>query len=292
MIQATVAATRRYMADKMASELKLTSNSCLLTSCEYTLMDSNKKEPPRIKETVEVTQGIVNIFRDLSIFSAVALLILVPKFFNQKLSEAGFVEGHVGGFKWQKQLEKTDTKLIEAAKTGNVLAKKLEQANNTIELLKSKYDLQDARLETQIKQNEVAIGRAKELNPGIQSTLKENAPLLSSKIKDGNDSLLKLVNDYSIQIFFNENISGQKKEAFEIKEGLVRLGVKSPIDVRVRPKQLDKASSNQIRYYDANERDVAYALQEILAKTDPGMRFNLQTVYTPSPGSVSIFLKS
>jgi hypothetical protein len=85
----------------MASELNLTSNSCLFTPFEYRSMDSNKKQPPKIKEAVEVTQGIVNIFRDVSIFSAVALLILVPKFFNQKLSDAGFVEGEVGGFKWQ-----------------------------------------------------------------------------------------------------------------------------------------------------------------------------------------------
>ncbi|WP_107668305.1 hypothetical protein [Cyanothece sp. BG0011] len=98
-----------------------------------------------------------------------------------------------------------------------------------------------------------------------------------------------MVSEYKIQIFYNGERTEQKTIAFEIKEALRESSVTSVIEVKP---QRDRASSDQIRYYPQNEGDVANALQTILARTYPERHFKLQTVYTPSPGSISIFLKT
>jgi hypothetical protein len=77
--------------------------------------------------------------------------------------------------------------------------------------------------------------------------------------------------------------------ALEIKGSLEKADVKSTIEILP---QSDKASSDQIRYFAGNERDVAYALQNVLKESYPKYSFKLQTVYTPSSGAISIFLKS
>lgn len=100
---------------------------------------------------------------------------------------------------------------------------------------------------------------------------------------------VQTVNQYKVQIFYNSNKQSQKRIAQEIQQALKGAGVTSVIEVRP---QSDKASSDQIRYYPQNETDVANALQSILNEKYPSRRFNLQSVYTPSPGSVSIFLKT
>jgi hypothetical protein len=97
------------------------------------------------------------------------------------------------------------------------------------------------------------------------------------------------VNEYKIQIFYNEEKPEQEQIAFEIKNALNKAGVTSVIEVKP---QRDRASSDQIRYFPENETEVANILQSILEKTYPKRRFNLQRVYTPSPGAVSIFLKT
>lgn len=103
------------------------------------------------------------------------------------------------------------------------------------------------------------------------------------------ESSVKLVNDYSIQVLYNDKRADQEERAKELKAKLEKEGVSTDISISKSP---DTASSNQIRYFEENERDVAYALQIVLGKAVPRTNFNLQTVYTETPGSVSIFLKS
>lgn len=61
-------------------------------------VSQQKGDTPKIKDRIEVVQGVVNILRDVSIFSALLLLVVVPKFMHQKLSDAGFVKGEIAGF--------------------------------------------------------------------------------------------------------------------------------------------------------------------------------------------------
>lgn len=102
-------------------------------------------------------------------------------------------------------------------------------------------------------------------------------------------TLIDIVNQYEIQIFYNKDKSEQQTIADEIKNSLQEAGVTTTIDVLP---QRDKASSDQIRYFAETEREVASALLNILQLSYPERNFNLQTVYTPSSGSISIFLKS
>ena len=203
---------------------------------------------PGIKDIVEICQGFLNILRDSLIF---LMLIINPKIINKILTTAGFVEGEIAGFKWKKQLKKTDSQLIKATKEINSLKQRLEESNQTISEQKK-----DIKIKKQINKNQEAVREANSINSVIQTTLQANAPLLNSRVNTEDTeltSLIDIVNKYKIQIFHNGSESEQKIAA-EIKDALGKEGVKSTIQVL---RQRDQASSDQIRYFDQNERNVA-----------------------------------
>lgn len=104
---------------------------------------------------------------------------------------------------------------------------------------------------------------------------------------------VQTVNQYKIQVFYNSNKPEQQRIAQEIKQALKGAGVTSVIEVK--PQNLNlytKADFDVIRYYAQNETDVANALQTILRQKYSARSFNLQPVNTPSPGSVSIWIKT
>jgi chromosome segregation ATPase len=250
---------------------------------------SQKGDKPKLKDAVEICQGFLNILRDSLVFLIFLLLFLNPVILNKILAKAGFVKAEIAGFQWEKQLEETDSELIEATNQIDVLKKRLEESNNIISKLNEDIKIKDQKVEGQITKNQEAVQEATSINSGIQTTLKANTPLLNPRVNAELNSLLDIINGYKIQIFYNESKPNQRNVASEIKGALEKAGVKSTIQILP---QLDKASSDQIRYFAENEREVAYALQNVLEEAYPKYSFKLQTVYTPSPGSISVFLKS
>ncbi|MDJ0618341.1 MAG: hypothetical protein QNJ63_16605 [Calothrix sp. MO_192.B10] len=125
------------------------------------------------------------------------------------------------------------------------------------------------------------------VKPEVKPQLEEARQNIVSRQQRVQD--LQKVNDYKIQIFYNEKRPEQRRIAVEIKNALKNAEVRSVIEVKP---QLDKASSDQIRYFPKDESEVAKALKRILDTTYPKRSFNLQEVYTPSKGAVSIFLKT
>lgn len=104
---------------------------------------------------------------------------------------------------------------------------------------------------------------------------------------------VQIVNQYKVQVFYNSNKPEQQRIAQEIQQALKGAGVTSVIEVK--PQNLNlytKADFDAIRYYAQNETDVANALQTILRQKYSARSFNLQPVNTPSPGSVSIWIKT
>lgn len=248
----------------------------------------------RLKNKIELYQSLLNFFRDITIFCTFILFLFQPKLINGILTRAGFVEGEVElfGLKLKNQFEETDKKLLNATEQIDNLKKNLDESNNIISQLKDENEVKDEGITNQINANEEAVQEASEINSEIQTTLEKNTPLLNPRVDAELTSLVRIVNDYKIQIFYNPNKLNQKVVAFDIKEALTTVGITST-NIEVKPNhQYDKASSNQIRYFAKNEREVAFALQNVLNRTYSKRSFNLQTVYTPSPGSVSIFLKT
>ncbi|AFY38668.1 hypothetical protein Lepto7376_2386 [[Leptolyngbya] sp. PCC 7376] len=243
----------------------------------------DKSYQVQLKDTLELGQSCLNFIRDGFVFILLCMLLLRPKALNRIFIEAGLVEGDFGIFKWEKQLEETDNDLIKAVEQIDTLKQELENTNKKLR------ESQDTTLEAQITANQEAVQQAASVNSEIQTTLEDNTPLLNPRVDTELASLVKIVSEYKIQIFYNEGKPDQKVEAEDIKLSLEEAGVET--EIQVLPQQ-DKASSDQIRYFAENERDVAFALQSVLRKSYSSRRFNLQTVYTPSPGSVSIFLES
>ncbi|PZD70185.1 hypothetical protein C1752_17114 [Acaryochloris thomasi RCC1774] len=254
----------------------------------------NESTNSAVKEKIEIGKNLFSLLRDASLFSLFILLLIAPTILNERLIKAGFEEGTVAGFKWKKQLSKTDNDLVQAAQQIDALNKRVNESNKIIAALEQSESgsqtVNAADAQKQIKKNEVSSTTADTVNSRIQTTLENNTPILNPEIDTSKtSSLVNIVNTYKIAIYYNQEKSEQKEEAFEIKKSLEQAGVKSSIQVKP---QKDSASSNQIRYFNDTEREVAYALQNILGESYTKEIFNLQTVYTPSPNFISIFLAS
>jgi hypothetical protein len=94
---------------------------------------------------------------------------------------------------------------------------------------------------------------------------------------------------YKIQIFYPQKNATDQKEAHALKAILA--SALPETEIEVSPAK-DTASDDQIRYDRGSEYEVATALQHILEDHYPQRRFRMQTVYTPTPNSLSIFFKS
>ncbi|MEO0647582.1 MAG: hypothetical protein AAFZ17_15715 [Cyanobacteria bacterium J06650_10] len=248
-----------------------------------------KEDKTELKDKIEIAQGCLNLVQGLIFFIVLIMLFLRPKAINSILTRAGFVEGDFGIFKWEKQLAESDSNLVNAAEQIEILNQQLQGSNDIIAKLQEEVKSEDVRVEAQINANQAAVQQATSVDSQIQTTLEDNTPLLNPRVDADFASWVRIISEYEIQIFYNRDKSGQEEEAFDIKRVLETEGVRSEIQVL---SQQDRASSDQIRYFAENERDVAFALQNVLRQSYSARRFNLQTVYTPSPNSVSIFLKS
>lgn len=264
------------------------------------MADMKNTDKNILNEKIDLSKNIVSILkdtfallRDLSLFIFLALLILFPDRFNTILSSAGIVEGDFLGIKWKRQLDKSDSQLIEASQKIEKLSENLKKTNQTLNTIKESplstlNEAERQQINAQVSNNKTAVQQAESVNNNIQGVLESNAPFLNSNVNNEKASNA-IINDYKIQIFYNASKPEQFKVANEIKSALKNAGITSKIEVNAAA---DKASSNQIRYFAQNERDVAYALQNLLGTVYPSINFKLQTVYTPSANSVSIFLKS
>lgn len=257
-------------------------------STQDTQIESKKNQP---KEVIEIGQSFFKLLRDASLSTLFIALLIAPRFLNERLIKAGFEEGSVAGFKWKKQLKETDAKLVEAAKQIDDLKQRLRESNSIISKISEENpQSQSQKSKEQIIRNESSTKVAETVNSEIQTTLESNTPILNPDVRESQlNALSSIINDYKIVIFYNQNKPSQKSVAAEIKKALMTADIKS--DIQIKPKNYE-ASNNQIRYYAKTEREAAYALQSILIDTYTKQNFKLQTVYTPTPNYISIFLAS
>ena len=186
----------------------------------------------------------------------------------------------------QNEIARSQLRLAKAQNTENLQAKYIELFYQEIasqDVQKQRYALSFLKV--------IELDAASPLLDWAENNVEPGAkPQVNAARKDVISRLrLQELNKYKVQIFFNENRAEQKEISLEIQNALRNAGVRSIIEVKP---QLDRASSDQIRYFPENETEVAKTLQDILNNIYTRRKFNLQKVNTPSPGSVSIFLKT
>src|SRR5262245_50749844 len=81
---------------------------------------AGKESPPetaKFGKWIGLMKDLVALLRDLSVFVLAILLIVFPTSLNQILTNAGFEEGSLVGFKWKRGLVESNEKLRVAEET-------------------------------------------------------------------------------------------------------------------------------------------------------------------------------
>jgi hypothetical protein len=128
----------------------------------------------------------VALLRDASLLFLALLLIAFPGRLNSMLEHAGFVEGSIGGFKWQSQLAKSTSSLSEAQSTITDLRRKLADMSQALAEANTKigdpgFKTRVANIETENAQLQTA---AQQVQSSVTQTIASNAPLLSRSLKE------------------------------------------------------------------------------------------------------------
>jgi hypothetical protein len=146
---------------------------------------SNKETPQETQQfgkRVALVKDLVALFRDLAVFMLALLLLVFPTKLNQILTNAGFEEGSIVGFKWKRGLVESNETLQAAEKTIATLSAQneslltaLSTAGATSEALKAEF----SRLQAE---NQRIAEDAKRVQTSVTATIESNAPLVGKAV--------------------------------------------------------------------------------------------------------------
>jgi len=86
----------------------------------------------RLERGISLGKDLFALLRDGSLFLLALMLIFFPKSLNEVLTNAGFEEGSIVGFKWKARLVETDDALKAANTTIESLQQQLKQSNDAL----------------------------------------------------------------------------------------------------------------------------------------------------------------
>ncbi len=140
------------------------------------------QEGQRFGGWVTFLKNFVALLRDVTVLAIVLLLLLFPTQLNQILTNAGFEEGGIVGFKWKRSVAELSDKLrvAEEALTtlraqNESLSKALSTAKATNEVAKAEF----ARLQTA---NRRVSEAAQQVQASVAATIENNAPLVDKAV--------------------------------------------------------------------------------------------------------------
>ena len=141
---------------------------------------ADKTSKGAVERWLAVGKDLFALLRDGSLFLLALLLLAFPKSLNDVLTNAGFEEGSIVGFKWKARLVETDDALKTAKATIESLQAQLKQANDALGAATAAVP--SGELRTQIQAVEKSGRQLAEatLNASevVRSTISENAPLV------------------------------------------------------------------------------------------------------------------
>lgn len=133
-----------------------------------------------LEQGIAVGKDIFALLRDGSLFLLAILLLFFPAKLNDVLTNAGFEEGSIVGFKWKARLVETDDALKAANATIESLQAQLKQANDT--LAAANAAVPTGELKERIQRAEQAgrdvAAASDRATDAVRSAIAANAPLV------------------------------------------------------------------------------------------------------------------
>jgi hypothetical protein len=131
---------------------------------------------------VGIGKDLVALLRDASLMVLAVLLIFWPSTFNSILSNAGFEEGSLVGFKWKTgfaethtQLEQTNVALVNLTRENTDLVQLLAEADKFV----TDNPLR-ARIASVQERNKKLAERSETLQSSVEATIAQTAPLANT----------------------------------------------------------------------------------------------------------------
>lgn len=125
-------------------------------------------------------KDLVALLRDGALLLLATMLIAFPQKLNDVLTNAGFEEGSIVGFKWKAKLLQSDDALKNAQATIDNLQEQLKKSNEALNAAKGLVN--DQALQSRIKgvtdQYERVAGATVQAQASVKSTIAANAQLV------------------------------------------------------------------------------------------------------------------
>jgi hypothetical protein len=144
------------------------------------LEDEMNDKGSSVATSIAMGKDGIALLRDLAVFTLAVLLIAYPARLNHILTEAGFEEGSLVGFKWKTKLVDSDAALKDAQVTINDLKAQLDKTTKLLADAQAKLNdpgqkTAFAQLQQENSALQVATSRVK---TSVESTIAANAPLV------------------------------------------------------------------------------------------------------------------
>jgi len=185
--------------------------------------DSNKANKDDVKNSASslITAGkdLLTLLRDSSVFTLTFLLFFYPKTLNTILTEAGFEEGSLVGFKWKAKIADTTDALNEARATINDLKDQLDKASKALAAAQTKFN--DPELKDKLtkleKENDRLSATSSEVRDTVANTIASNSTIVE-KVQESNESATR----WGVVYGGDTSLEAAK---YEVKETSAKYGI-------------------------------------------------------------------
>ena len=124
-------------------------------------------QPGRIQQSVQVTKDLFSLVREAVIVGVLVVFLAAPEHVNSLLVKAGFTEGSIGGFKWEKLRDQAEKANQDADTAGKTIAqveeelkatrKQLEELSRKVQDPSVKADIEGLSAQIQTSEHKTAV---------------------------------------------------------------------------------------------------------------------------------------
>lgn len=188
-------------------------------------MSAVKLDSSIVATATAILKDFISLLRDSALLLLAVLLVAFPTQFNTILTDAGFEEGSVVGFKWKSKLIESNRALEDAQQTISTL-----QGKND-ELLKALSDANSKspdpklleQLKTLEKENEDLKTTTLNVQARVTESIESNAPLVEMAMSSANRNSPASRNksDFIVGLY---TVGVENSEGQALKEALITEG--------------------------------------------------------------------
>jgi septal ring factor EnvC (AmiA/AmiB activator) len=132
-------------------------------------------QPGRIQQSVQVTKDVFALVRETMVVVVLVVFLAAPEHVNSLLVKAGFTEGSIGGFKWEKLRDQAEKANADAATAGKTIAQVEEELKATrSQLDELSRKVQDPAVKTDIQDLSAQIRMSEQKTAVADDTLKSS----------------------------------------------------------------------------------------------------------------------